>query len=173
MTLTVGVSSYVTISDSVEICDGDSHLVGETYYYQSGIYEDTVGDGMGVDTIYITDLLVDALNSVPQIYSSGFWLKTNMLNPPYLWYNCDSGVVTSTTQVPYFQPGFSASFAIINPASVCGDTSECVFHSNTANKSEFSVTGYPTNAITNYTVEFESEQDEIQFVLYDLQGRVS
>lgn len=170
--LTVAPVTYLTISDSIEICFGDSAFAGGSYQYNSGIYTDTVGNNSGVDTIYITDLFVDPFNMVNELYSSGLWLKSNQLNPPFQWFDCDSQVVVATTQQGFYMPGYSGNFALINQASICGDTSACVFHSNTANKGSLDVKGYPTSTRERYTIEFSAIQSHISIDLYDIQGQL-
>lgn len=170
--LDVDSLSYLNITDSTEICFGDSFLIGNSYYYTNGVYPDTVGNGFGVDTIYMITLSVDSFNSVNQIFSSGFWLKSNQVNPPFMWFDCDSQSVVATTQVGYYQPGYSGNFAVINQSSICGDTSNCVYHSNTQNKGQLEVRGYPTGARDYYTLMFNSEQIDAQIDLYDLQGQL-
>ena len=170
--LDVDSLSYMTITDSTEICTGDSLLVGNSYYYFNAIYSDTVGNGFGVDTIYMTTLSVDPFNSVNLIFSSGLWLKSNQVNPPFMWFDCDSQSVIATTQIGSYQPGYSGNFAVINQSSICGDTSNCVFHSNTQNKGQLEVRGYPAGARDYYTLMFSFVQIDAQIDLYDLQGQL-
>ncbi|MDC1221224.1 M43 family zinc metalloprotease [Salibacteraceae bacterium] len=172
VTLTIAPVTYVTFIDTVEICFGDSAFAGGTYQYNTGIYSDTVGNNSGVDSIFTTDLFVDPFNAINLIYSSGLYLKSNQLNPPFQWFDCDSQTVIATTQVGYYLPGYSGNFSSINQASVCGDTSSCVFHSNTANKTSFVVNGYPTSARDQYTIVFDKSQNEISIDLFNIQGQL-
>ena len=172
VTLTVTPVTYVTFIDTIEICFGDSAFAGGTYQYNTGIYSDTVGNNSGVDSIFTTDLFVDPFNAINLIYSSGLYLKSNQLNPPFQWFDCDSQTVIATTQVGYYLPGYSGNFSSINQASVCGDTSSCVFHSNTANKTAFVVNGYPTSAWDHYTIVFDKSQNEISIDLFNIQGQL-
>ena len=137
-----------------------------------GIYTDTVGNNSGLDTIFITDLFVDPFNAINLVYSSGLFLKSNQLNPPYQWFDCDSQTVIATTQVGFYMPGYSGNFSSINQASVCGDTSNCIFHSNTVNKTSLEVSGYPTSARDQYTIAFDTPQQDVAIDLYDTQGRL-
>ena len=172
VTLTIGSVTYVTFIDTVEICFGDSAFAAGTYQFNTGIYSDTVGNNSGVDSIFITDLFVDPFNAVNLIYSSGLYLKSNQLNPPFQWFDCDSQTVIATTQQGYYLPGYSGNFSLIIQASVCGDTSSCVFHNNTANKTAFVVNGYPTSARDQYTIVFDYPQNEISIDLYNIQGQL-
>lgn len=88
-----------------------------------------------------------------------------------MWFDCDSQVVVATTQTGYYQPGYSGNFALINQASICGDTSECLYHSNTQNKGQLDVRGYPTGAVDQYNLIFSTVQFDAKIDLYDLQGQ--
>ena len=170
--LSVDSLTYLTIMDSVEICTGDSFQIGNSYYSTSGTHSDTVGNGFVQDTVYMTFLSIDSFNSVLQIFSSAMWLKSNQINPPFMWFDCDSQVVVATTQTGYYQPGYSGNFALINQASICGDTSECLYHSNTQNKGQLDVRGYPTGAVDQYNLIFSTVQFDAKIDLYDLQGQL-
>ena len=100
------------------------------------------------------------------------WLKSNQLNPPFIWFDCDSQTVVATTQQGFYEPGYSGNFSLINQASTCGDTSACVYHNNTQNKGNLEVRGYPTGARDQYTLVFETMQSDVQIDLYDLQGQL-
>ncbi len=172
VTLTIAPVTYVTFIDTVEICFGDSAFANGTYQYNSGIYSDTVGNNFGVDSIFIIDLFVDPFNPINLIYSSELYLKSNQFDPPFQWFDCDSQTLIATTQVGYYLPGYSGNFSCINEASTCGDTSNCVFHSNTTNKTSFTVNGYPTSARDQYTIVFDKSQNVISIDLFNIQGQL-
>lgn len=52
------------LQDTVDICAGDSVVVGGSIYYQTGIYADTFFVAPGIDSIVITHLTVNALPTV-------------------------------------------------------------------------------------------------------------
>ena len=169
-TLTVNVVTYLVINDTVALCAGDSAFAGGAYQYNAGFYLDTVGNNFGQDTIYSTEIVVD-LNSV-QIYSSGLWLKSNQSVGPFQWYDCNSQTVIMTTGVGYMMPGYSGSFALINQSATCNDTSVCVNHANTSNKTGLDVRGYPTTVSEQYSISFSSVQKDVSIDLFDIQGQL-
>lgn len=60
--VTVPMSSYT--SNTMDICAGDSVMVGGTYQTASGIYVDTLATMMGCDSIISTTLTVNALPAI-------------------------------------------------------------------------------------------------------------
>ena len=51
-------TSYVVVSDSFHICQGDSLLIGGNYRTSEGTYQDTIAGSGNVDTILVSSLFV-------------------------------------------------------------------------------------------------------------------
>ena len=170
--LTVDSNTYFALYDTVTICLGDSHLIGGMYQTTLGVYIDTLSIGGNLDTVMFTYLTIDLANSAPIIYSSSVWLKTNSINGPFKWYDCDLESVIATTGAGYHMPGYAGNFAVIYNNTVCGDTSGCVYHNNQNKRGGLDVRGYPSNVRDAYTIEFSSPQENVHLELYDLKGQI-
>lgn len=54
---------------TIELCFGESYLIGESVYEESGTYEDTLASLMGCDSIVTTILLIEEENRLEQVFT--------------------------------------------------------------------------------------------------------
>ena len=62
----ISVNNISINTDTVSICLGDSVLVGSNYYYSAGLYNDTLSNSFGCDSIINTNLIVGTSSIINQ-----------------------------------------------------------------------------------------------------------
>lgn len=99
--------------ENIQICEGDSVMIGEKYYFTPGSYSDTLISIAGCDSIHIVDLEVNQVHSffndtticsTDSIYVGGDFQST-----PGIYYDnylshlgCDSTYITSLSIANFF-----------------------------------------------------------------------
>ncbi|WP_417612590.1 lamin tail domain-containing protein [Owenweeksia hongkongensis] len=99
ISLTVLPVSFGT--DALEICAGDSALIGGVYYNMAGVYNDTILGSNSCDSIVSITLTVNPLDTTYQSTTTGNPLQAGVFDTTYTNLNgCDSTVITTVTFVP-------------------------------------------------------------------------
>ena len=120
---TVTVWQPVTVNQAMEICDGESAQLGGAPQTASGVYTDTLATSHGCDSIVVTALTVNPLDTV-------FFNETSC-NPAQVGiftqnlpnqFGCDSTVVTTVI--------FSQTDTTLLASATCDPTLAGVFTSN-------------------------------------------
>ena len=120
------VSTNSSIFQSFSICDGDSIIVGNNIYYQSGLYTDIYLASNGCDSLVMTDVIVNSSyiisNNVSICEGEDYIVGNSIYTLPGSYIDiltsingCDSVVMTSLTVNP--------TSTIINDYIICiGDS---------------------------------------------------
>ncbi len=74
------------VNNIVDICAGDSVTVGNSVYYQTGIYSDIFMSAQGGDSIVVTILTVNALPQPLLVFSGDTLYCTNVSGNNIRWY---------------------------------------------------------------------------------------
>ncbi|MCF8245989.1 MAG: gliding motility-associated C-terminal domain-containing protein [Saprospiraceae bacterium] len=100
---------------SFSFCQGDSVVVGNSTYYQQGIYKDTLQTWHGCDSILTTNITILPVKTTTQaitlcegeniaVGSNTYTQSGNYMDTLQTWQGCDSTVMTSLTVLPaYYQ----------------------------------------------------------------------
>lgn len=100
-TVTLMVLPLSTGSSALEICEGDSLLIGGNYYGMAGVYNDTLAGSNTCDSIVSVTLTVNPLDTVYQSTTTGNPSQAGIFDTTYTNRNgCDSTVVTTVTYLP-------------------------------------------------------------------------
>lgn len=127
------VITYLEVNDAAyifndySICEGQSVVVGENVYTESGTYEDYFVTESGCDSTVITTIYVgDAINT--EVLIDGDILKAQALPDfvTYQWVRCEPfELIDGANDQNYTvtEPGY---YAVILTSDVCQDTSDCI-----------------------------------------------
>ncbi len=93
-------------------------------YTASGVYNQTLKNKQGGDSILLLSVTIDSINKTVKI--SGDTLKCVDTKCTYQWIKCDSGksIIPGATQAS-FNPTSTGSYAVILSKNGCTDTSNC------------------------------------------------
>lgn len=162
-----------SFQNPVTICQGDSLLVGGTYYHSAGTYLVSHATVNGCDSTYATLLTVDNVN--PVVQQSGNQLNTPTSGTSYQWLDCNNGYqpIPAATQ-SIFTPGISGSYAVAVTRGACTDTSACWPFIYTGENAAFpafemNLTPNPTNGRMIVGLSFDSREGEL--AILDVYGR--
>ena len=119
------VNQIYNETQNVNLCFGDSLLVGNNYHSVFGTYLDTLNSQFGCDSIVTTNLSFD-----PQIpigvSQNGSELSADLSGATYQWLDCDNGFNTVTSGVmQLFEPTQLGNYAVEITFNGCTDTSTC------------------------------------------------
>jgi hypothetical protein len=111
---------------SVNICDGDTLYVGSTAYTTGGIYIDTLVSAAFCDSIVISNLQVNMVDTSLTIIPGTF--TSNQAGAIYQWCEC---TINSLAPIPgavnqSFVLPFNGNFSVIINWNGCVDTSACL-----------------------------------------------
>lgn len=170
-TVFVNVLPVYAVSDSLEICAGDSILIAGNYQSAAGIYIDTLSSISGCDSVITTTLSLRTVNTSVTIGSGT--LTADQSGATYQWVYCDSSFAaipgeTSQTLVP----SGNGNFAVIVTENGCSDTSGCYFITSVQSSGVNSIfTIYPNPA--DESVQIQTTSAEWMTVeVYDIAGRM-
>ncbi|MCO6494527.1 MAG: SBBP repeat-containing protein [Bacteroidetes bacterium] len=148
--VTISVQYEVTTQD-INICQGDSLIMGSNVYKVAGTYTDTVSNIIGCDSIVITNLSIvvdSSLNNVVVVDANSLTASESG-NVSYQWIDCDnnnSPISGETNRI--FSPSTTGNYAVIITSKDCpgiSTTSDCVHfeHSTIQNNPVNSFLVYP------------------------------
>ncbi len=162
--LTIGFTEAV-YQQQVELCFGDSLLVGTSVYDTSGVYIDSLIDINGGDSLIITSLVVYPqinLNVVNNTVS----LEAEEVNATYQWLDCGNNFATISGATDHvFVPGINGSYAVRIEKNGCVDTSTCYVIDElglSEVKQDFEVYPNPVGEVKEVTVK---ASEVIEYVL--------
>lgn len=146
-------------TQTVDLCDGDSIVVGSSVYDSTGLYSDTLMGMTGCDSaIVVTNLTVAAPVDVSTTtdMSTLTVSANNTAATSYQWLNCsDTSIIVGDTGSSYMVTA-NGSYAVAIAEGNCADTSDCVSFT-TVGLDEVSATAmlniYPNPAINDLTVD--------------------
>ncbi|HEU4717130.1 MAG TPA: T9SS type A sorting domain-containing protein, partial [Bacteroidia bacterium] len=120
-TLTVN-PGFVT-SQSVTICPHDSILLGGSWQHLAGIYYDTLHSQIGCDSVLVTTLSVNNVDTSLTVHSDT--LVANAAGTTFQWIDCSTGAFIAGATDAVFVPSVSGTYAVIITENGCSDTSSC------------------------------------------------
>jgi hypothetical protein len=158
---------------SITICEGESITVGSNSYFSSGIYSDTLQSNSGCDSIVVTSLLINDIDSTIICLGTVCFAQQGGAN--YQWFTCDStGYTTLSGATGQYlnltSPGF---YGVSITNNGCVDSSECIYSGIVgihALEKENVFQIVPNPAIESFTVK--GEYQKIQLSLIDVNGRI-
>ncbi len=146
-------------------------------YNVSGIYNDTIQNALGCDSIITINLTIPILNNTVTDAGNG-QLVSNQTSGTYQWIDCDDanaeliGEISNTFD---YTSLLSGNYAVVVSENGCVDTSACIYVemiaiSETNPSTLISIYPNPTSDI--FTVELNQLDGNTTIELVDAQGRM-
>ena len=174
--LTLTVNPTPTTNISRTICEGQSVTVGSTTYTATGTHTTVLQTSLGCDSTVILNLTVNAIPQTPVITQSNDTLYSNVIiaGATYYWYK--SGILITSTFVPYYKLSSSGAYTVKIINNDCESAESVAFNAvftsvrvNSLNVN-FSITPNPSNG--QFMLNITSvKSDEYQLVLFNVAGQ--
>lgn len=161
------------INDNVTICYGDSIMLGGSYRHTSGTYTDTFTASYGCDSVVVTTLTVNQVDT--GITASGNTLTATPNADAYQWLNCTNNyaIINGATSQSYTATA-SGDYAVEITSASCVDTSNCYFVDVVGIKElatpSFSVFPNPVGQTLN--IQFDEPLNKVDVKVIDVLGKV-
>ncbi len=123
LTINTGTSSTITHTQ----CNDYLVPSGDETYSVSGIYQDTISNSMGCDSIITIDLTISPIDT--SVIQNGNILTVSTIFTTYQWIDCDLNSTISGETNQEFIAQYNGNFAVILFDGSCTDTSAC-YHVN-------------------------------------------
>jgi len=168
--LTVNESSNNTMAD--ETCDTYTSPSG-LVFSESGIYNDTIPNAAGCDSVLTIVLEVVAIDTSVEVNVPV--LTANAANSAYQWMDCESMQVLAGSTGQSFEPTVNGSYAVIVTDGDCSDTSSCYQVTSvheTINDFGSDLKVYPNPTNGNVVVELGVWYASVSAKISDVFGRL-
>ncbi len=181
-----GCDSLITIhlvilkssSATLAVVDCDSFAVpnGDTTFYESGTYVDTIPNAAGCDSAIVYEITIwDAVDT--SVIQSGDTLTANILNAQYQWFYCGaiSDPIAGATNRVYVATSSGDYSVFIRDTNQCSGFSACINVMTSgltavhAFPSDVSV--YPNPSSGKFTVDLGDVYGDIQVSVKNLSGQ--
>ena len=162
-------------NQSIQLCAGDSLIVGTSVYFLTGAYSDTLLAVNGCDSLVQTLLFVgDVFNTsvTSNLTGSTYTLSANQLGTTYQWMNCLTGSTINGANTQTFSPTENGSYACILFDGLCSDTTECIAIIDLGTEQLLfeSVQLFPNPSENSFTINFQQEETA-ELSVYNSQGQ--
>jgi hypothetical protein len=155
---------------SVDVCDAYTVPSGDTTYMVSGVYNDTILNATGCDSVMT--ITVDVATLDLNTTTTDFTITADQATGSYQWINCsdNSPIAGETSQS--FTADANGDYAVILSDGPCSDTSACATIAgvgiNEVNVSNISIYPNPTNG------EFyiSSIANTVSVTVYSVDGKL-
>ncbi|TSJ44991.1 T9SS type A sorting domain-containing protein [Fluviicola chungangensis] len=139
-------------------------------YTTSGMYNDTISNAIGCDSIITLDLTITPF--VATATDNGDATITASAGTTYQWINCTTNTPIAGATAQTFAPAANGTYAVVVSNGTCSDTSNCVTIANVGIKehliSIISVHPNPTHDVVIITMDAASAVVEVM----DVQGKL-
>lgn len=166
-------SNSKVISRAVSCQSYTWDLNGETYY-ESGIYQTTLQDQSGNDSIATLFLTVN--NIVTSVEISGTSLSANQPGASYKWLDCENDYAAITGAASKtFSPLTTGNYAVEVTTNLCIDTSACYpiyVSAVNATKRENSILIYPNPTREYFNIHKIDTHEEIKVSVRSIEGEL-
>lgn len=161
------------ISHYFEICEGDSVLLGDTYIFMEGIYNETLLSNEGCDSL--VEVTVELITVNTNIHYEADTLTALEDGVAYQWVNCETGYSHIEDEIYQdFTPSVNGNYAVIIEQFGCSDTSDCysVFDVGLQTEDFSKLKIYPNPTTDKIWLDFGSQQSDILINLYSSDGKL-
>lgn len=177
ITTELSIAEENIVEQSFNICSGESVIIGESTYTESGTYTNLFEFDEACDSIVITTVDVITEINITLDASEYPLLASNELEGGstfYQWIKCDPiEIIDGATDINY-TPTENGAYAVIIEKDFCTDTSACY---NTVglgiiavSESQFNVYPNPSNGAI--TIELTKDMENSAIIIYNNLGTV-
>ncbi len=169
---TLVVKQKITINQNIEICSGDSIQIGGNYIKTTGIYYDTLSTSTGCDSILISAVTVNTINT--SVSQNTHVLIAQESGATYQWLDCNNAnaPIVGETQQSLIATT-NGSYAVAISKVGCTDTSIC-YTVNTLRVDEVlgkKLSVYPNPAKDIFTVDLGQSYTLIKVAVTTITGK--
>jgi len=181
---TVGCDSIITINLTINnSTSSNQNLIycnylispsGNYLWTSSGIYNDTIPNTSGCDSIMTINLTINSADNL--VTQSGITLTANATGANYQWLDCNNGYAIIPGETGQsFTPTANGNYAVSIAENSCPDTSACFAINNVGlyenNESILSV--YPNPSNGKFTIILKDlTQEKVDFQITNSLGQV-
>jgi len=172
LNLTINNSSFG--SETVSACDSYFWPTDSNTYIASGIYNDTITNAAGCDSVVTLNLTIITIDNT--VSKNGVTLTANEVGANYQWLDCNNSysVISGATNQS-FTPTSNGNYAVEITKNSCVDTSNCYSITNIGiieNSFGDKLVFYPnpTSGIVN--LEFGSNYKNVQIIIRNSEGKL-
>ena len=172
ITINLTINTFTTATMSKTVCDGYVCPSGNYIWTTSGIYQDTLDNFMGCDSILSINLTVNSVDT--SVFKEGSMLRSNESGGTYQWIDCsDSSLISEATDQSY-TASVDGDYAVIVTNNGCTDTSACYNVLASSAKSDFGkdFVVYPNPTSESVSVDLGSTHRLLTVSITDLNGRI-
>jgi hypothetical protein len=167
--------SFISSSQTLTICDGDSVTVGYSVYENSGSYTDTLTSMSGCDSVVYTNLTVNAPIDVSTSLN-GLTISSNQSGAIYQWIDCNNSYLPLSGETNAIYSAFlNGNYAVIISLNSCTDTSACVSINGIGLEQPlngFIPMVYPNPIENSFIIDLNTLQSMVEVELVNVQGQV-
>jgi hypothetical protein len=155
---------------SEDVCDAYTVPSGDTTYMVSGVYNDTIPNVTGCDSVMVITVNVTTLDLATT--TTDFTISADYSGASYQWINCSDNLPIAGETNQTFTAAENGDYAVIITDGSCSDTSDCKTIAgvsiNEINTSNVSLYPNPTNG------EFyvSSISNAVSITVYSVDGKV-
>lgn len=169
---TLLVNPTYIIPNTVNLCSGDSVLIGGTYVKTMGIYYDSLSTNTGCDSIVVTTVSVNTINTI--VSQNAHVLIAQESSATYQWLDCNNAnaPLSGETQQSLIATT-NGSYAVAITKLGCTDTSMC-YTVNTLSVDEVlgkKLSVYPNPAKDRFTVDLGENHELIKVIVTTITGK--
>ncbi|MCI5054967.1 MAG: T9SS type A sorting domain-containing protein, partial [Flavobacteriales bacterium] len=108
-----------------DLCQGDSIFLQGGFQTSSGIFYDTTLNQNGCDSIVISHLNYEIIDTSTTLYADS--IVANMSNVNYQWFNCNTGTALIGETNKSLEPSSQGVYQVLLTGQYCQDTSACIY----------------------------------------------
>jgi hypothetical protein len=178
ITLDLTINQSTASTDVQIACDSYTWIQNNMTYTTTGMYNDTVTNAAGCDSVITLDLTIDQ-NDVSVTVNGDSISANNSNADSYQWVLCDSTgnytIIPGATNQGY-APDYSDNFAVIVTQGSCVDTSVCtnviVLGINDLANKDINWKVYPNPTNGQFIVEIDKSAIGTPIRIFDFSGKL-
>jgi hypothetical protein len=124
-TTTLSVQKFISGTDSLELCPGDSAFLDGQWRFTAGLYTDTIFSANSCDTIKSTLLSYTQIDTGVTVIGDTALNASEPNADGYQWINCITGQAIPGATQRAFAPDSNGLYAVAISMDGCIDTSGC------------------------------------------------
>ncbi|MFK7785104.1 MAG: T9SS type A sorting domain-containing protein [Crocinitomicaceae bacterium] len=163
-------------SQNITSCDGYQSPSGNYYWTNSGVYEDTILNSQGCDSIITTDLTIDSVvATITQLDDTTFLANTT--SGTVQWLDCTNGITPIVGETgDSLVLTSNGSYAVIITEGACSDTSDCIDITELGLlEHEFGTVSviFPNPTSKNVTIQLPEVSESVGIVVRNVLGELT